>query len=462
MRLVIFFIMLFVPSTALSATWNDVVIAWAAIPQQSGCVTFVTKYQQDNQTGYQLWKRCNASTQASYTTLYISSGGVYEQGSASSIATCDGMGGVSGSAGSEYRWRWGTGGYGAVEYTIKTISCSGGVMSQETQADHPLNYYTTKYLGAFVEPCNVGIQWGNNYHDYSANCAVLDTLMGDFFPVTNNCEYVGLSINAGGAGWVGNVYKSLVPDNGAVNVCNQCVPAGMIPNFGYEAHNTPQPGDEQGRYQCYFVDVVGDPGKPSDSFIPSESGPGSSGSIGGTRAPDVQFESTTTVEYTSGEQTEAHTTVTTTTIRSDGTSSSTKTTTVTNCIDANEDGISDVSGAICGVSTAAVEETDSSLTPPAIPAPDDMTYDTSLPLDDLEVKDWKGLVSDFMSSNPLMTLINGTEITLSNAACSFDCQIFGMQVTFSFCEFESYFNILGAMFLVICALRSIFIALGVD
>lgn len=312
------------PSSAV--TWEDVIIAWAAQPTESGCINFVTKYSQNGQTGFQLWKRCGGSSVQGFYKQYYNGSTV---NSTNRIAfTCTGVGStVWTSAGWMIGSRWQEQHY-----------CDGSTVTTSPEAYAP----ATGIRVITTQPC-LDATYGNG-----SICAQSDVLIADFYPIVDECEYVGISAETP-LGWTTPLYSSLVPDNGNYNVCNQCIPAGLMPDDDNPSHNTPTVDDPYGpRYRCYWKDVTGDPGATSDGYVPPSSGGGAVGESGGQRPYDVGSSSETTTEsVTSGGQTETTSTTTTTTTQSNGSTSTTTTREIVNCVDLNADGISDISGRKC-------------------------------------------------------------------------------------------------------------------
>lgn len=317
------------PSSAV--TWDDVVIAWGGHTPAAGCIDFVSKYTQDGQTGYQLWSRCNSSTVLSYKKK-IQGTGTYTVNGWANPYNCVGDNTQNGSAYQNYYAGAGP------EYT-HNYYCDGHTAiteyasSKNTVAQNCW-WGTMKSTGGYISPSDPTI---------GSNCASLDTLIQDFFPVVNNCTYMGVEVYGPG-GTTGMTYSSQVPDDGSVNVCNQCIPAGMIPSDD-PAHNTPASFDDS-IYLCRWQDVVGDPAKPLDPFVPPASGGGAVAPSGGSR-PLEEGSSISESSISDGVNTETTKTETTTTVNSDGSTTTTKTESLTYCIDLDADGISDISGRKC-------------------------------------------------------------------------------------------------------------------
>jgi len=227
--------------------------------------------------------------------------------------------------------------YVASDERVDVIRCDGSIVEGTTYTPRPPGWYI-KY-----SPCWTGTS-------AVANCASTDVLLADFPVVTDDCQYVGLQVETPG-GWSTTSYKSLVTDTGTESPCNQCIPAGTLPNDTYANFGLPQDGDPEGRIACYYKDVAGDPAMLADTYTPPASGGGGAGNIG---APVVQpnTDTTTTTEVISDGQGNSETLVTTTTTTTDGSGNSTTETTtqLSNCIDLNGDGVSDISGRKCGQS----------------------------------------------------------------------------------------------------------------
>src|SRR3989338_2879567 len=71
-------------------------------------------------------------------------------------------------------------------------------------------------------------------------------------------------------------------------------------------------------------------------------------------------------------------------------------------------------------------------------------------------------VNTLISSNPVVSAVSGTRISLSGADCSFDAEVFGKQILIDFCGTASYLNLLGVGIVGIAAVRSVFIAMGIS
>lgn len=332
---------------ASAYTWNDVIIAWAAHQSPQGCTSFVTKYTQSGQTGFQLWDRCNASTVLSYKKVTHSGGQLFTN-YWSPPYNC--VGDWSGNP-----WNYYTTYDGGVDYET-SYKCDGSTSA-------PVNMAGPS-RATLQQDCYLGLKntlgqiTNSSDPTLGTNCASLDTQFGNFWPVTDDCQYVNLGVNTPG-GWASSTYKSLVPDDGSNFPCNQCIPRGTAP-FGHASHNTPQSGDTQGRFQCYWKDITGDPGKPADSYAPPANGGGSAGNDGGLR--DGVTQTTQTVSDGNG-NTETSTTTTTTTNNPDGTTSSSTTEKITYCHDVNQDGISDITGRKCAESTTSTSTANPSAAP---------------------------------------------------------------------------------------------------
>ncbi|MCR4287198.1 MAG: hypothetical protein NUW09_04200, partial [Deltaproteobacteria bacterium] len=123
----------------------------------------------------------------------------------------------------------------------------------------------------------------------------------------------------------------------------------------------------------------------------------------------------------------------------------------------NLDGLSDISGRACGSSTSTTTSEDTGVTVPAV---DSGIYDITVetPLE----QDWVGLVSGYMTNNPMISTIQGTGFELTDAQCSFSVQIYGKTATIDFCALSSWLDVFGFLFVGLCALRSVFMAMGVD
>lgn len=319
------------PSSA--ATWNDVVIAWGAHTPGAGCFDFVTSYQQNGQTGYQLWKRCGGTSLKTYSKQFVQGHGPFSRTSAGqAIHLCDGLGGRYNLDGTTEVFT-----YTKDSSFMKDFYCDGHTVQGSTE------YSGGGSHSYMLASCDDGIKpEGSN----PVSCSTLDTLISDFFPVANDCQYTGAEV-FGAGGNTGMTYYSHYADDGTVNVCNQCIPAGMIPSSNSN-HNTPLPADPS-QYRCYWQDVIGDPAALVP-VAPSLSGSGSSGSTGGYRPGaevSVEDSSTTTTSISDGTNTETTTTTTNTTVNPDGTSTETKTSALSYCVDLNSDGISDLSGRKC-------------------------------------------------------------------------------------------------------------------
>ena len=125
----------------------------------------------------------------------------------------------------------------------------------------------------------------------------------------------------------------------------------------------------------------------------------------------------------------------------------------TNFTDSNADGIDDLSGydSTGNVPIGAPGDADGS------------TYDSSLPGDISEVgeTDWTGLITGYLSTNPLVLLATGSSISLSGETCTLTANVFGTDVVIDFCPMESMINLIGTFVLGLMAIRSVFIAMGI-
>lgn len=125
----------------------------------------------------------------------------------------------------------------------------------------------------------------------------------------------------------------------------------------------------------------------------------------------------------------------------------------TNFIDVNVDGIDDLSGY------------DSSGNVPigAPGAGDSSTYDTSLPGEISEVGEtnWSGLITGYLSTNPLVLLATGSSINLSGEECTLTANVFGTDIVIDFCPLEGMIDLIGTFVLGLMAIRSVFIAMGI-
>lgn len=304
-----------VPASAY--TWNDVIIEWANQPDAPGCLYYVSKYTSGGQTGFKIWKRCNGTSLNAYSELIFSDFQYIESGTPLTVCYGSTAGNVK-----YYRYK---------KQTDRTVNCNG------LRAD--VNQVVDISTGTFsADPCIYR-------HDVGSSCTALDTLMRDFFPIVDDCEYLNLQLQTNIGSWIGNSYKSLVQPTNTEFPCNECIPAGTFPDESASGFGQVQPGDT--RIACYYKDITGDPAAGADSFVPPTNGGGGAGDTG---QPMNQNTTTETSSTTQGGQTETTTTSTTTTTTADGTITST-TTSITNCIDADLDGKSDISGLPCSGST---------------------------------------------------------------------------------------------------------------
>ncbi|MFQ5686557.1 MAG: hypothetical protein ACE5GV_07850 [Candidatus Scalindua sp.] len=122
-------------------------------------------------------------------------------------------------------------------------------------------------------------------------------------------------------------------------------------------------------------------------------------------------------------------------------------------VDANSDGIDDLSG-----------YDDQGNVPIGLPAgADSNTYDAGLPgvVEDVGDTDWTGLITGYLSSNPLVVLATGNQINVSGDICSLSMNIFGKDMTIDFCSLEWMVELFGTFVLGLMAIRSVFIAMGI-
>ena len=71
-------------------------------------------------------------------------------------------------------------------------------------------------------------------------------------------------------------------------------------------------------------------------------------------------------------------------------------------------------------------------------------------------------VNTLISSNPVISAVQGTRIDLSGADCSFEAEVFGKQFMIDFCGTASYLNLLGVGIVGLAAVRSVFLAMGIS
>ena len=71
-------------------------------------------------------------------------------------------------------------------------------------------------------------------------------------------------------------------------------------------------------------------------------------------------------------------------------------------------------------------------------------------------------VNTLISSNPVVSAVQGTRIDLSGADCSFEAEVFGKQFYIDFCGTASYLNLLGVGIVGLAAVRSVFLAMGIS
>lgn len=69
-------------------------------------------------------------------------------------------------------------------------------------------------------------------------------------------------------------------------------------------------------------------------------------------------------------------------------------------------------------------------------------------------------ITNFIASNPIVSLFTGSHFTAVDDECDFSCEWFGHTLTFSFCEWSDFFNLMGTLVLAMATLYSILIALG--
>ena len=120
----------------------------------------------------------------------------------------------------------------------------------------------------------------------------------------------------------------------------------------------------------------------------------------------------------------------------------------------NQDGIDDISG----------YDADGNV-PIGLPAPADSgVYDSSLPGDVSEVGEtnWVGLITGYLSSNPLVVLATGNHINLSGEVCTLSMNIYGKDMTIDFCSLEWMVELFGSFVLGVMTIRSVFIAMGIE
>jgi len=125
---------------------------------------------------------------------------------------------------------------------------------------------------------------------------------------------------------------------------------------------------------------------------------------------------------------------------------------VGNFTDTNVDGLDDISGLDSNGGIGV-----------AIPGVDASSFDPGLPgdTDELGDTDWTGLITGYLSSNPLVTLATGSQINLSGSVCSLDMTLFNKSMSIDFCSLDWMVDIFGTFVLGLMTIRSVFIAMGV-
>lgn len=92
----------------------------------------------------------------------------------------------------------------------------------------------------------------------------------------------------------------------------------------------------------------------------------------------------------------------------------------------------------------------------APPFPSAPTYDTSM--DTPAKKSWPSLITSFMSSNPIVSAINGSHMELSGAQCSFTVgSAFGKPLSMNWCWMTSYLDSFGTLALTFASLTAVWI-----
>jgi len=89
------------------------------------------------------------------------------------------------------------------------------------------------------------------------------------------------------------------------------------------------------------------------------------------------------------------------------------------------------------------------------------TYDSTLPGEIPLEDNIPKKVLGFLSSNPILSIISGSRIQVSDSLCNLNAQVYGNTLSFSFCEFAWIFQIMGTVVLSVATLYSFFIAFGV-
>ncbi|MBT9175010.1 MAG: hypothetical protein DDT22_00684 [candidate division WS2 bacterium] len=82
-------------------------------------------------------------------------------------------------------------------------------------------------------------------------------------------------------------------------------------------------------------------------------------------------------------------------------------------------------------------------------------------VDRVEEKDYRGVLYSFFENHPFKRILDNFSFKASGD-CEVSTNLFGHTVSISFCSVQPFLAMLGAVFLVVCTVRSFFIAMGVE
>jgi hypothetical protein len=74
---------------------------------------------------------------------------------------------------------------------------------------------------------------------------------------------------------------------------------------------------------------------------------------------------------------------------------------------------------------------------------------------------WSSLVSSYIASNPLVSIVQGTHLDIQSASCLVGpVTVFGRDVSLNFCPWESYYDAFGVLIVGVFGVYSIMVAMG--
>ncbi|MBT9164900.1 MAG: hypothetical protein DDT23_00911 [candidate division WS2 bacterium] len=82
-------------------------------------------------------------------------------------------------------------------------------------------------------------------------------------------------------------------------------------------------------------------------------------------------------------------------------------------------------------------------------------------VDRVEEKDYRGILYSFFENHPFKRILDNFSFKASGD-CEVSTNLFGHTVSISFCSVQPFLAMFGAVFLVVCTVRSFFIAMGVE